>query len=828
MFWFAVLCCLSLLIHGTAVFLPLFLLLRKCLAQYLSLKLGRKVFATDGFARALICGYAPHCKRLDCHACIHIFIKTKGATRDMILTALKRSHDLSPWPRKFRCYLQLFWGFSFWIQDPNFALEERVQNYAGTMEDSLNIPHFHPPDTANMWTFLICFDGVVLRVNHSLMDGISAAKFIAATVVEKTDEPLEIGPAPKGNPPFWMRFCSYLFQFVPNLTNQLRFDQNQWMTSHPRSGKVSYAATTQPFPVQRLKKIGAGFGRATVSEILTTAIVTSILSLTKDLGKSTTLSYCLPQAFYDNAEYKDIKVNHNLRNSSCGYRIWVSPPQDKINVFQVLWDTRKQFNKFKTDPLRFSLKYGISQCNNVPLPKFFFVMTNTAVISSVPGITRHCKIQGGNDIEAFQPHCHIPCNGPPLIFHFVNYAGSISLSLSADTEVLETVQRTADEILQLISENIDKLEELSRKMPAFIPEGDLFYDIPDNMNSDARNASPPPPRGPLLNVLRKTDVVISGMSGRFPESENIEAFARNLYEATDMVTEDSRRWPPGLFGLPTRSGKLPDIVSFDASFFAQAHHAISTGLCDSAVVAGVNLNLKPQYSLQFERLGMLSSDGKCKAFDSSGNGYVRSEAAAVVFLQRQPEARRIYASLIHAKTNTDGFKDQGVTYPSGEMQKNLLLEVYEEAGVQPQDVAYVEAHGTGTKVGDPQELNAITDVFCKGRNTPLLIGSVKSNVGHAEPASGMCQVVKTLLAMESGVGDPQELNAIADVFCKGRNTPLLIGSVKSNVGHAEPASGMCQVVKTLLAMESGVIPGNLHFKNANPNIPALSDGRLQV
>ncbi|CAG0908143.1 unnamed protein product, partial [Cyprideis torosa] len=237
-----------------------------------------------------------------------------------------------------------------------------------------------------------------------------------------------------------------------------------------------------------------------------------------------------------------------------------------------------------------------------------------------------------------------------------------------------------------------------------------------------------------------------------------------------------------MFGLPTRSGKLPDIVSFDASFFAvhgkqahamdpqlrlllelvyeaiidaginpenirgsrtgvfvgasesetldgitrvpnsitgyeltgccrsmfanrisytfdlkgpsyqmdtacsssllalqQAHHAISTGLCDSAVVAGVHLNLKPQYSLQFERLGMLSSDGKCKAFDSSGNGYVRSEAAAVVFLQRQPEARRIYASLIHAKTNTDGFKDQGVTYPSGEMQKNLLLEVYEEA-----------------------------------------------------------------------------------------------------------------------------------------------------
>lgn len=122
-----------------------------------------------------------------------------------------------------------------------------------------------------------------------------------------------------------------------------------------------------------------------------------------------------------------------------------------------------------------------------------------------------------------------------------------------------------------------------------------------------------------------------------------------------------------------------------------------------------------------------------------------------------------------------GNKEQGITYPSGAMQKKLILETYAEAGVSPSDVVYVEAHGTGTKVGDPQEVNSI-----------------------------------------------------ADVFCKGRNTPLLIGSVKSNMGHSEPASGLCSIAKTLVAMESGIIPANLHFQNPNKDIPALNDGRLKV
>lgn len=165
----------------------------------------------------------------------------------------------------------------------------------------------------------------------------------------------------------------------------------------------------------------------------------------------------------------------------------------------------------------------------------------------------------------------------------------------------------------------------------------------------------------------------------------------------------------------------------------------------------------------------------CKAFDESGNGYVRSDGCVVTYLQRSTDARRIYASILNVRTNTDGAKDQGITYPNGQMQNQLIRETYEEIGLNPADVAYVEAHGTGTKVGDPQEVNSI-----------------------------------------------------CDYFCKDRKTPLLIGSVKSNMGHSEPASGVCSIAKLLIAMEAGKLPGNLHFKSPNPDLYGLMDGRMKV
>jgi len=110
------------------------------------------------------------------------------------------------------------------------------------------------------------------------------------------------------------------------------------------------------------------------------------------------------------------------------------------------------------------------------------------------------------------------------------------------------------------------------------------------------------------------------------------------------------------------------------------------------------------------------------------------------------------------------------------MQKQLLTEVYTEAGVDPSSVSYVELHGTGTAAGDPQEANSVTEVFCSS----------------------------------------------------GRSTPLLVGSTKSNMGHPEPASGLAALAKVLVAMHDHAIPANLHFNQPNPAISGLLDGRLKI
>lgn len=121
---------------------------------------------------------------------------------------------------------------------------------------------------------------------------------------------------------------------------------------------------------------------------------------------------------------------------------------------------------------------------------------------------------------------------------------------------------------------------------------------------------------------------------------------------------------------------------------------------------------------------------------------MRAEGIGAILLQKASAARRIYCTVVHAKSSTDGYKNEGITYPSGLRQSQLLVEVYREAAVHPKHVKYVECHGTGTKVGDPQEINSICKVFCSDRNDTLLIGSVKSNMGHAEPASGIASLAK--------------------------------------------------------------------------------------
>jgi acyl transferase domain-containing protein len=150
----------------------------------------------------------------------------------------------------------------------------------------------------------------------------------------------------------------------------------------------------------------------------------------------------------------------------------------------------------------------------------------------------------------------------------------------------------------------------------------------------------------------------------------------------------------------------------------------------------------------------LSPDGRCYTFDSRANGYARGEGVGVVYLKPLADAIRdgdtIRGVIRNTGVNQDG-KTAGITLPSRDAQEALMRSVYKGAGLNPLETSYVEAHGTGTPAGDPLEAAAISNVFGPGRpiDEPLIVGSIKTNVGHLEGASGVAGLIKTILMMEN-------------------------------------------------------------------------------
>lgn len=191
------------------------------------------------------------------------------------------------------------------------------------------------------------------------------------------------------------------------------------------------------------------------------------------------------------------------------------------------------------------------------------------------------------------------------------------------------------------------------------------------------------------------------------------------------------------------------LVALDA-----AVRALARGEIDTAVVAGVNILGAPQAFYGFSRAGMLSPTGLCRPFAAAADGYVRAEGGAVLVLSRLDAARshgRTPRVMIDATgVNSDG-RTVGLSLPSTDAQRRLLEQLYGEAGIDPNDLAFVEAHGTGTRVGDPAEAEAIGRALGQKRDAPLPVGSVKSNIGHLEPASGLAGMIKAILAIEHRV-----------------------------------------------------------------------------
>lgn len=186
----------------------------------------------------------------------------------------------------------------------------------------------------------------------------------------------------------------------------------------------------------------------------------------------------------------------------------------------------------------------------------------------------------------------------------------------------------------------------------------------------------------------------------------------------------------------------------------QAVDALRRGDCDFALAGGVNLALNPESFVMLCKGHMLGPGGRCRAFDAEADGYVRGEGCGMLLLRRLEDAQRdgdpILGVVRGCAVNQDG-RSSSLTAPSGSAQQRVLRGALADAGIDAGQVSYVEAHGTGTPLGDPIEAHALAAVYAPSErepDRPLLIGSVKSNIGHLEAAAGVAGVIKTLLMLQ--------------------------------------------------------------------------------
>ncbi|XP_046964229.1 fatty acid synthase-like [Vanessa cardui] len=372
-----------------------------------------------------------------------------------------------------------------------------------------------------------------------------------------------------------------------------------------------------------------------------------------------------------------------------------------------------------------------------------------------------------------------------------------------------------------------------------------------------RTFTAPPDFG--KNGLDPEKVVISGMAGLYPESHNVKDLSKILYNKENPVNADNPRWHYDHPEVAQYTGKVPELKLFDAQFFKVhyrlgnnmdpmgrkileqayqaiydagispaelngkkvgvyigscfsetekacfyvsssrtgfgiagcsktmfanrisywlnakgpsmaideacssstgalelAYLAITRGECEAAIVGGANLCLHPQSSVHYGRIMQMCMDGKTKSFDSNAAGCAKSEAINVLFLQKAKNALRVYAEVVHVKCEfTSILKDERGSsrygfYRNPSDTANFIRRFYEEANISPEAVEYVEAFGSAVSEADKSELEAIEQAYCQNRNQPLLVGSVMSNIGYGEAASGISSITKVLLGYHTG------------------------------------------------------------------------------
>lgn len=254
-----------------------------------------------------------------------------------------------------------------------------------------------------------------------------------------------------------------------------------------------------------------------------------------------------------------------------------------------------------------------------------------------------------------------------------------------------------------------------------------------------------------------TGVYVGASSTDFRDSGIGDPAAGDLYTMTGATLSIIANRVSYVFDLRGPSLVVDTACSSSLVALHHACEAIRAGRIEQAIVGGVNLLLAPYPFIGFCNASMLSQKGRCFAFDARADGYVRAEGGGVVILkplaQALADGDRIKGVIVGTGVNSDG-RTIGLSLPSEAAQSALLRSVYAGAEVTPDQLAFFEMHGTGTPAGDPIEAAAVGGALGRGRERPLPIGSVKTNIGHLEPASGMAGLLKAALALERNVIPP--------------------------------------------------------------------------
>ncbi|MFE9368054.1 SDR family NAD(P)-dependent oxidoreductase [Streptomyces sp. NPDC006978] len=248
-----------------------------------------------------------------------------------------------------------------------------------------------------------------------------------------------------------------------------------------------------------------------------------------------------------------------------------------------------------------------------------------------------------------------------------------------------------------------------------------------------------------------TAVFIGCSSRDYGELQSCAPETGNAYTLTGMASSIAANRLSHFFDWHGQSVAVDTACSSALTALHQACEQLRSGRSRTALAGGVNILINPQGYAGFSNAAMLSPTGRCRAFSAQADGFVRSEGGGLVLLKRLSDAvadgDRIHGVIVASGTNNDG-RTTGLALPSAPAQQALLTEVYHRAGLAPDEVAYVEAHGTGTQAGDPVECEALGRALGRGRGVGALpIGSVKSNIGHLEAASGIAGLLKALLVL---------------------------------------------------------------------------------